>query len=69
MIRNRSEFPSLSSQSKSSMVKDRGPSNRQKSQASKLPLSTAPTANLTGKGKTGAANKQTGELLGLCLCF
>ncbi|KAM0848861.1 hypothetical protein ACQ4PT_054077 [Festuca glaucescens] len=54
-----SEFPSLSSQSRSSMTKDQAPLNRQKSQASKLPLSTAPTANLTGKGKTEAANKQT----------
>jgi len=57
--KKQSEFPSLSSQSKGSMAKDQGPLNRQKSQASKLPLSTAPTANLTGKGKTEAANKQT----------
>jgi hypothetical protein len=65
-IFNRSEFPSLSSQSRSSITKDQAPLNRQKSQASKLPLSTAPTANLIGKGKTEAANKQTGKLVGLC---
>jgi hypothetical protein len=59
-IFNRSEFPSLSSQSRSSITKDQAPLNRQKSQASKLPLSTAPTAKLTGKGKTEASNKQTG---------
>ncbi|CAM0905280.1 unnamed protein product [Alopecurus aequalis] len=57
--KKQSEFPSLSSQSKGSMAKDQGPLNRQKSQAGKLPVSTAPTANLTGKGKTQAANKQT----------
>jgi hypothetical protein len=33
--------------------------NRQKSQASRLPLSTAPTANHAGKGKAEAANRQT----------
>lgn len=54
-----SEFPSLSSQSKSSITKDQSALNRQKSQASKLPVSTAPTVNHTGKGKTEAGSKQT----------
>lgn len=66
---NRSEFPSLASQSKSSMTKDQSSVNRHKSQASKLPLSTAPSANLVGKGKAEAANKQTGNIVGLCSYF
>ncbi|VAH46125.1 unnamed protein product [Triticum turgidum subsp. durum] len=57
--KKQSEFPSLASQSKSSMTKDQSSVNRHKSQASKLPLSTAPSANLIGKGKAEAANKQT----------
>lgn len=56
----RSEFPTLSSQTRSSSIKDQSPMNRQKSQASRLPLSTAPTANHAGKGKAEAANRQTG---------
>ncbi|CAN6222393.1 unnamed protein product [Urochloa humidicola] len=44
------EFPTLSSQSRSSMMKDQSPANRQKSQAG---------ANQSGKGKAEASNKQT----------
>lgn len=57
-IITRSEFPTLSSQSRSSM-KDQSPLNRQKSQAGRLPVSSA-TANQSGKGKAEATNKQTG---------
>ncbi|KAL6880538.1 hypothetical protein ACP4OV_012103 [Aristida adscensionis] len=56
--KKQSEFPTLSSQSRSSMMKDQSPLNRQKSQTSRLPLSSAP-ANHSGKGKAEAANKQT----------
>lgn len=59
-IVTRSEFPTLSSQSRSSMMKDQSPLNRQKSQAGRLPVSSAATANQSGKGKAEAANKQTG---------
>ncbi|KAG8100835.1 hypothetical protein GUJ93_ZPchr0013g37321 [Zizania palustris] len=57
--KKQSEFPILSSQSRSSIIKDQSPLNRQESQASKLPLSSAPIANPTGKGKTEAAIRQT----------
>ncbi|KAF8714045.1 hypothetical protein HU200_028040 [Digitaria exilis] len=53
------EFPTLSSQSRSSMMKDQSPANRQKSQAGKLPVSSAAPANQSGKGKSEASNKQT----------
>ncbi|KAL6647808.1 hypothetical protein ACP70R_015245 [Stipagrostis hirtigluma subsp. patula] len=56
--KKQSEFPTLSSQSRSSMMKDQSPLNRQKSQTSRLPLSSAP-ANHSGKGKAEAGNKQT----------
>jgi hypothetical protein len=42
------------------MMKDQSPLNRQKSQAGRLPVSSAATANQSGKGKAEAANKQTG---------
>ncbi|CAN6213057.1 unnamed protein product [Urochloa humidicola] len=48
--KRQSEFPTLSSQSRSSMMKDQSPANRQKSQAG---------ANQSGKGKAEASNKQT----------
>ncbi|XP_062190603.1 protein ESSENTIAL FOR POTEXVIRUS ACCUMULATION 1-like isoform X2 [Phragmites australis] len=57
--KQKSEFPTISSQSRSSMMKDQSPLNRQKSQAGRLPLSSAPPANQSGKGKAEAANKQT----------
>ncbi|KAG8081437.1 hypothetical protein GUJ93_ZPchr0007g4783 [Zizania palustris] len=57
--KKQSEFPTLSSQSRSSIIKDQSPLNRQKSQVTRLPLSSAPIANQTGKGKTEAANRQT----------
>ncbi|KAL5199019.1 hypothetical protein ABZP36_002531 [Zizania latifolia] len=57
--KKQSEFPTLSSQSRSSIIKEQYPLNRQKSQASRLPLSSAPIANQTGKGKTEAVNRQT----------
>jgi len=53
----RSEFPTLSSQSRSSMTKDQSPANRQKSQAGRV--SSAAPANTSGKGKAEASNKQT----------
>ncbi|KAK3126337.1 hypothetical protein QOZ80_7AG0555060 [Eleusine coracana subsp. coracana] len=57
--KQQSEFPSLSSQSRSSTMKDQSPLNRQKSQAGRLPLSSAVPANQSGKAKAQAANKQT----------
>ncbi|GJN24471.1 hypothetical protein PR202_gb12211 [Eleusine coracana subsp. coracana] len=57
--KQQSEFPSLSSQSRSSTMKDQSPLNRQKSQAGRLPLSSAAPANQSGKAKAQAANKQT----------
>ncbi|XP_062186822.1 protein ESSENTIAL FOR POTEXVIRUS ACCUMULATION 1-like [Phragmites australis] len=57
--KKQSEFPTLSSQSRSSMMKDQSTSNVQKSQAGRLPLSSAPLVNQSGKGKAKAANKQT----------
>ncbi|ONM51259.1 GYF domain-containing protein [Zea mays] len=54
-----SEFPSLLSQSRSSMMKDHSALNRQKSQAGRLPVPSAATANQSGKGKAEATNKQT----------
>lgn len=59
-IVTRSEFPSLSSQSRSSVMKDQSPLNRQKSQVGRLPVSSAATARQSGKGKAEATNKQTG---------
>jgi hypothetical protein len=59
-IVTRSEFPSLLSQSRSSMMKDHSALNRQKSQAGRLPVPSAATANQSGKGKAEATNKQTG---------
>lgn len=58
-IITRSEFPTLSSQSRGSM-KDQSPLNRQKSQANRLPVSSASPANQSVKGKAEATNKQTG---------
>ena len=58
----RSEFPTLSSQSRSSMTKDQSPANRQKSQAGRV--SSAAPANTSGKGKAEASNKQTGIVAG-----
>ncbi|KAF8732319.1 hypothetical protein HU200_016303 [Digitaria exilis] len=57
--KRQSEFPTLTSQSRSSMMKDQSPANRQKSQAGKLPVSSAAPANQSGKGKSEASNKQT----------
>lgn len=65
----RSEFPTLSSQGRSSMMKDQSPANRQKSQAGKLPVSSAALANQSGKGKAEASNKQTGTVADFCSCF
>ena len=58
----RSEFPTLSSQSRSSMTKDQSPANRQKSQAGKV--SSAAPANTSRKVKAEASNKQTGIVAG-----
>jgi hypothetical protein len=60
IILTRLEFPSLSSQSKSSIMKDQSPLNRQKSQGARLRLTSAALANQSGKAKAEAANKQTG---------
>ncbi|OEL16447.1 hypothetical protein BAE44_0022534 [Dichanthelium oligosanthes] len=57
--KQQSEFPTLSSQSRSPMMKDQSPANRQKSQAGRLPVSSAAPANQSGKGKAEASNKQT----------
>lgn len=42
------------------MMKDHSALNRQKSQAGRLPVPSAATANQSGKGKAEATNKQTG---------
>jgi hypothetical protein len=60
-ILTRTEFPTLSSQ-RSSVMKDQSPVNRQKSQAGRLPVSSAAPANQSGKGKAEASNKQTGAV-------
>ncbi|CAN6202974.1 unnamed protein product [Urochloa humidicola] len=57
--KRQSEFPTLSSQSRGSMMKDQSPANRQKSQAGRLPMPSAAPANQSGKGKAEASNKQT----------
>ncbi|RCV09430.1 hypothetical protein SETIT_2G027900v2 [Setaria italica] len=57
--KRQTEFPTLSSQSRSSVMKDQSPANRQKSQAGRLPVSSAAPANQSGKGKAEASNKQT----------
>ena len=68
-ILTRSGFPSLSSQNRSSMMKDQSPLNRQKSQAGRLSLSSAAPANQSGKAKAEAANKQTGIVLNVYSYF
>jgi len=55
--KRQSEFPTLSSQSRSSVTKDQSPANRQKSQAGKV--SSAAPANTSRKVKAEASNKQT----------
>ncbi|KAJ1287680.1 hypothetical protein BS78_02G029800 [Paspalum vaginatum] len=57
--KKQSEFPTLSSQNKSSMMKDQSTLNRQKSQAGRMPVSSVLPASQSGKGKADATTKQT----------